>query len=85
MQSWLAAHPTVEVSAAVRRAAWLAEFPQLTAGDHAPLAAIAEDAPWDDWQAIPLRDFFTSTWFRHQSSAFGARYGELRRRWEADR
>lgn len=82
--AWLADNPGAGDDTAARRAAWLAAFPELTAGGTLPFAAITEDALWGSLRAVPLRDFFDSPWYREAAPAFAPRYDELRRRWEAE-
>lgn len=82
--AWLAENPGAGGDTAARRAAWLAEFPQLAAGDADTFAAIPEDARWGALGAVPLRGFFASAWYREAAPAFAPRFDELRRRWEGE-
>jgi hypothetical protein len=82
--AWLADNPGAGGDTAARRAAWLAEFPQLAADATDSFAAIPEDQHWAALGAVPLQGFFGSAWFREAAPAFAPRYDELRRRWEAE-
>lgn len=82
--AWLADNPGAGGDTAARRAAWLAEFPQLAAGTAHSFAAIPEDDLWGTLGAVPLHGFFDSAWFREAAPAFAPRYDDLRHRWETD-
>ena len=83
-RAWLTDNPGAGGDTAARRAAWLAEFPQLAGDTNHSFAAIPEDQHWASLGAVPLRGFFESAWFRAAAPAFAPRYDELRRRWEAE-
>ena len=71
-------------SGAERKAAWLAAFPQLTAGNDNTFAGLTDDPTWDAHRLFPLAGLFAAPWFRAQAADFTARLGELTRRWEGD-
>jgi hypothetical protein len=83
--TWLELNPTLKAqTGAERKDAWIAAFPQLTAGNNAAFAEMTDDPTWDAHRVFPLVGLFAAPWFRAQAADFAARLGELQRRWEAD-